>query len=231
MAPKTGPETNIQVSNSSTASNSSPPRARKMPHCTKCKRPRYGHPLKGCPYSSESPLTLPVESEFAISEEIDVYAAARAFGSVYISTPHKGLPVAFTNGDGMRTNEGGHQKQAIQQKVQQASRPTEDSHKSHLWGFLQPCRENFARIDLRKNQTSYSVGRDAEGGSKDIVLPGSRVSEQRFRPRLKLAIPSSLGYHHCTITWDGKLGSNSCVSVHDLSSNGTFVSHQPQFPH
>ncbi|PSR73425.1 hypothetical protein PHLCEN_2v10717 [Hermanssonia centrifuga] len=39
--------------------SSSPKSPRKVPHCTKCKRPRAGHPRSGCPYmdNSDTPST------------------------------------------------------------------------------------------------------------------------------------------------------------------------------
>ena len=42
---------------SSTTSDTPTVTPRKVPQCTKCKRPRQGHPRSGCPYSDDSPLT------------------------------------------------------------------------------------------------------------------------------------------------------------------------------
>ncbi|TFY63147.1 hypothetical protein EVG20_g6437, partial [Dentipellis fragilis] len=45
---------------------------RKVPHCTKCHRPRAGHPRQGCPYAdadSPPPATQPNEAA-AISDAL-----------------------------------------------------------------------------------------------------------------------------------------------------------------
>ncbi|KDQ55702.1 hypothetical protein JAAARDRAFT_37119 [Jaapia argillacea MUCL 33604] len=92
------------------------------------------------------------------------------------------------------------------QSTQQDSQPpipgtTPDSH---LWGYLQPCSPNIRRVDLWKIQPTYRVGRSV---GSDVIFPGLKVSN-----------------NHCTIHWDGKETKNSVVTVHDHSSNGTFIS-------
>lgn len=78
-----------------------------------------------------------------------------------------------------------------------------DALPSALWGFLQPCRPSMARIDFHQRQNTYSIGRTLPS---DIVLPGPRISAL-----------------HCRISWTGEQTRGACVTVQDLSLNGTWV--------
>lgn len=107
------------------------------------------------------------------------------------------------------------------QSTQQASQPTATTADSHLWGYLQPCSSSLTRIDFWKIHPRYSIGRNTE--VNQVVLPGFKVSEymNNTRPRHNVDLTHQ-GNQHCVIKWDGE--GNSNVVVHDLSSNGTFVS-------
>lgn len=58
---------------------------RRLPHCTKCGRPRAGHPRSGCPYAPQSK-----RSSISISRDADPHdAMASSFSSLSIADPVK----------------------------------------------------------------------------------------------------------------------------------------------
>lgn len=61
------------------------------------------------------------------------------------------------------------------QSTQQASQQSQDpAWDSHLWGFLQPCREGISRIDLWKMQPTVRIGRSSDN---DVTLANMKISE------------------------------------------------------
>ncbi|KAJ3563307.1 hypothetical protein NP233_g9018 [Leucocoprinus birnbaumii] len=100
--------------------------------------------------------------------------------------------------------------QETQQTQEPQTQSTQDSSQqqndleSHLWGALIPCNPQIARVDLWKIQKSYRVGRHPT--DSQIVFPGPKISN-----------------HHCDIVWDGNDSHDAVVTVHDKSSNGTWI--------
>ncbi|KZT29093.1 kinase-like protein, partial [Neolentinus lepideus HHB14362 ss-1] len=97
--------------------------------------------------------------------------------------------------------------QEATQSTQQASQsqPQDSQADQHLWGFLQPCNPALRRIDMWKVKPTYQFGRNTNTGNT-VVFPGLKISNV-----------------HCTIEWDGREDPHSVVTVHDKSSNGTFI--------
>ncbi|KAI6127461.1 hypothetical protein EDD16DRAFT_287392 [Pisolithus croceorrhizus] len=63
---------------------------RRAPHCTKCGRPRAGHPRSGCPYAAQSNPTSPSEKSKPVSEAISPHAGddiADDLSSLHIVNP------------------------------------------------------------------------------------------------------------------------------------------------
>lgn len=113
------------------------------------------------------------------------------------------------------------------QSTQQASQPQSVTVDAHLWGYMQPCNASLTRIDFWKIHPKYTIGRNTE--LNQVILPGFKVSEYHTHATCTLndLITSATqiqGNQHCTITWDGAQDDSSTAVVHDLSSNGTFVS-------
>ncbi|KAJ8518308.1 hypothetical protein ONZ45_g4597 [Pleurotus djamor] len=98
------------------------------------------------------------------------------------------------------------QLEETQQSTQPASQK-EGGIDSHLWGYLQPCSSTLTRIDFWKIRPKYAIGRNHTGN--EIILPGFKISN-----------------YHCVIMWDGKEDNSGCVTVQDLSSNGTYINGQ-----
>ncbi|EMD33747.1 hypothetical protein CERSUDRAFT_125997 [Gelatoporia subvermispora B] len=95
----------------------------------------------------------------------------------------------------------------------QATQSTQDASQSsqpnplidaHLWGYLIPCNPSVHRIDFIKTRPQYTIGRNPD--HSDCRLMGMKISNT-----------------HCRISWDGKEDRIAAITVHDLSSNGTFV--------
>ncbi|TFK54570.1 Pkinase-domain-containing protein [Heliocybe sulcata] len=86
------------------------------------------------------------------------------------------------------------------------SQPQNSQADEHIWGFLQPCNPVLRRIDMWKAKPLYQFGRNAAVGVNAVVFPGLKISNI-----------------HCTIEWDGMEDPRSVVTVHDKSSNGTFI--------
>jgi serine/threonine/tyrosine protein kinase RAD53 len=74
------------------------------------------------------------------------------------------------------------QAQPDTQSTQQASQVFNTAVDSHLWGYLQPCNAVQARIDFWRINQCYRIGRNQQGN--EIVLPGFKVSEYLFLPRV-----------------------------------------------
>ncbi|KAJ8695899.1 hypothetical protein PTI98_005810 [Pleurotus ostreatus] len=97
-----------------------------------------------------------------------------------------------------------------QQETQEETQSTQPASQregtmdAHLWGYLQPCNAALTRMDFWKIRPKYTIGRNHDGN--EIILPGFKISN-----------------YHCVIMWDGKEDRTSCVTVQDLSSNGTFI--------
>ncbi|KAH0589458.1 hypothetical protein H2248_005208 [Termitomyces sp. 'cryptogamus'] len=108
-----------------------------------------------------------------------------------------------SNDSSMEDVEETQETQQQTQSTQQASQQMGFDSYGHLWGYLQPCNGDLARIDFWKVNPRYRLGRNKE--LNDCVLPGAKVSNQ-----------------HCVITWDGSYDSLNVV-VQDNSSNGTFI--------
>ncbi|KIP06125.1 hypothetical protein PHLGIDRAFT_107386 [Phlebiopsis gigantea 11061_1 CR5-6] len=98
--------------------------------------------------------------------------------------------------------------------TQEETQPTQISESSsqrpadtHLWGYLIPCSAQQRRIDFHRDKKAYRVGRNRdERQGNDHVLTGMKISNQ-----------------HCEIKWDGREEKTSTITVHDNSSNGTFI--------
>ncbi|KAH8116604.1 Pkinase-domain-containing protein [Phellopilus nigrolimitatus] len=93
--------------------------------------------------------------------------------------------------------------QATQQATQSQGIDEPEVWNEHIWGFLKPTRPDLNRYDLWKMNPSITVGRSSDNY---VVLPNLKISNR-----------------HCTITWDGNETKKASVTVHDLSSNGTFI--------
>ena len=76
----------------------------------------------------------------------------------------------------------GMESQAQTQSTQHASQQGTNGIDGHLWGFLQPCNVAQARIDFWRINPIYRIGRNVQ--ENDIVLPGFKVSEYPFFPRV-----------------------------------------------
>lgn len=101
---------------------------------------------------------------------------------------------------------GYSQIEQTQEATQSQSQPQsqEDAWSSELWGFLRAHRSGNERIDFYRNQPEYTVGRSSEN---NIIFADLKISNK-----------------HCRITWDKRTARDSLVTVHDTSSNGTYVS-------
>ncbi|EPQ57134.1 Pkinase-domain-containing protein, partial [Gloeophyllum trabeum ATCC 11539] len=108
----------------------------------------------------------------------------------------------------MVTDDSIEYTQEATQSTQQASQSQPVvQNEAHLWGFLQPCSSELTRIDLWKSIPIYQFGRNEnKTAGNNIVFPGLKISNI-----------------HCTIEWDGREDINSTITVHDKSSNGTFI--------
>ncbi|THH00325.1 hypothetical protein EW145_g7096, partial [Phellinidium pouzarii] len=98
------------------------------------------------------------------------------------------------------------QPEQTQQATQSQSQSQEDEKEpwnSHIWGFLKPTRPGVKRIDLWRVHATYTIGRSSEN---TIIFPNLKVSNK-----------------HCHITWDGNMSRDAVVTVHDMSSNGTYI--------
>ncbi|KAL6303543.1 kinase-like domain-containing protein [Sparassis latifolia] len=107
--------------------------------------------------------------------------------------------------------DGEDESQATEQPTQSTqqvdpSQHDDDAMDAHLWGYLLPCNPNLYRVDFHKMKLTYTIGRNREAHLNDVVLPGMKISN-----------------YHCKISWDGKDSRDAAVTVHDLSSNGTFI--------
>jgi serine/threonine/tyrosine protein kinase RAD53 len=117
-----------------------------------------------------------------------------------------------------------------------------------FFGCLQPCNSALRRIDFVKTRPIVRIGR---GPNNDFNFPGMRISTKPVPPipllfcflpppTLCLCVTSVFflgfkGLNHCQIKWDGCEDSRSNVTVHDNSTNGTWVRvfyshHYPTFP-
>ncbi|KAI0058110.1 kinase-like protein [Artomyces pyxidatus] len=98
------------------------------------------------------------------------------------------------------------QTQETQVSTQQASQQY-DNHpmNSHLFGYLQPCTINMARVDLYKAVPEVKIGR-APAPVNDLVFPSMKISQR-----------------HCRLSWNGAEDHTSIVTITDTSTNGTWI--------
>ncbi|THU88928.1 hypothetical protein K435DRAFT_842017 [Dendrothele bispora CBS 962.96] len=100
---------NISPSKLADTSNMSTP-TRKTPHCSKCGRPRAGHPRSGCPFveggDDNHSVSNSDEEKNAIHERREVDSAAEALESMDLAetrTPRKGISVKTRQNLGRRS--------------------------------------------------------------------------------------------------------------------------------
>ncbi|TFY78247.1 hypothetical protein EWM64_g5766 [Hericium alpestre] len=90
MAPATRSAPTTPISKKPTSSTTPNSSARKVPHCTKCHRPRAGHPRQGCPYvDSPSPAATQAAEARRIPPAHDI---SDALGSMQIEEPERSSP-------------------------------------------------------------------------------------------------------------------------------------------
>ncbi|KAK7030674.1 kinase-like domain-containing protein [Favolaschia claudopus] len=79
----------------------------------------------------------------------------------------------------------------------------------HLWGYLTPLgsNPNLLRIDFWRISPTAKLGRDPSKNT--LILPGPHISAA-----------------HATITWNGRNGAASEITLTDSSSGGTWVAGQ-----
>ncbi|KAJ7876807.1 kinase-like domain-containing protein, partial [Mycena leptocephala] len=87
----------------------------------------------------------------------------------------------------------------------------QDDHEvdHHLWAYLIPLGKNpkILRMDFWRISATAKLGRDPSRNT--LILPGPHISAT-----------------HAEISWNGRNGSNSVISLKDMSSGGTWVSGQ-----
>lgn len=122
--------------------------------------------------------------------------------------------------------------QETQQATQEASQEDQSwTNDSVYWGCLQPCKSEsgIEPVMFSRAKEQYSLGR---GDSNDVQLRGLKISVS-FPSCLPLHTSNSgrlQGMRHCRIVWDGEdagisngKASLTGVTIHDSSTNGTFV--------
>ncbi|KAJ7782479.1 kinase-like domain-containing protein, partial [Mycena maculata] len=72
-----------------------------------------------------------------------------------------------------------------------------------FFGYLNPCSQALARVELFKDQPEVCIGRSP---TNKVVFPGFKISN-----------------FHAIIRWNGIYGPTSVVTIEDNSSNGTFI--------
>jgi hypothetical protein len=171
----------------------SPSRIRKAPHCTKCGRPRAGHPRQGCPYDNSSATTLrsiPISDsnicQRSIEENFDGDSIEAALSrlklesdedkelSVSCSTPHHRKGPSSRNHTDQPPRLGG-------ESDQHKSTPTLEYHVIH--DALNPCARDFGD-ELHGRRSSNDIKDDAAalGTDKDkhagLLLASAVSSDQ-----------------------------------------------------
>jgi hypothetical protein len=105
----------------------------------------------------------------------------------------------------------------------------QDDHEvdHHLWAYLIPLGKNpkILRMDFWRISATAKLGRDPSRNT--LILPGPHISERMFCFR-RFCVGSYIsGATHAEISWNGRNGSNSVISLKDMSSGGTWVGLSP----
>ncbi|KAG5342978.1 hypothetical protein C0989_005927 [Termitomyces sp. Mn162] len=83
-----------------------------------------------------------------------------------------------SNDSSMEDVEETQETQQQTQSTQQASQQMGFDSYGHLWGYLQPCNGDLARIDFWKVNPRYRLGRNKE--LNDCVLPGAKINGSKI---------------------------------------------------